>query len=156
MSDFLTKDQIFASSGRRYEIVEIDGGKVRIRSLTGAEWEDYENSLYHQVKRGDGALEVKLNNRHKRAKLAVLCVCDAGGQPVFGPADVIRLSGIDAGALDRIYEACMRINGADAEADKDADDFFGETPDGPSTTVSPSPSAAAPSPNSWPAPAPSS
>lgn len=150
-----SKDAIFARGARRYEVVKVpelgDDAEVRLQSLTGDEWEEYENSLYHQVKRRDGAVEVKINNRHKRAKLIARCVVDAAGQLVFDPQkDVLRLSNMDAGALDRIFEVCQTLSGQGADAEEEAEENFGEAPDGPSTTGSPSPSAAAPSTNSSP------
>lgn len=154
-----SKDAIFARGGRRYENVRVpelgEDAEVRVQSLTGDEWEEYENSLYHQVKRRDGRFEVKITNRHKRAKLIARSVVDETGALVFDPQkDVLRISNMDAGALDRIFEACERLSGQGAEAEEEAEENFGSTPDGPSTTGSPSPSGAAPSTNSSPEPQP--
>lgn len=151
------KDDIFARSGRKYEVVKVpelgNDAEVRVQSLTGKEWEDYENSLYQQVRRRDGQLELRLSNRNRRAKLVALCVVDGDGNLVFGPGDVIKLSSMNAGALDRIYEVAERLSGKDEQAIEEAEEDFDDAPSGPSTSASPSPSAS-PSMNSWPVPQP--
>lgn len=153
----LSKEEFFARGGRRYETVPVpelgEDAEVRVRSLTGDEWEEYEQSLSETKVRGN-KVEVKANNRHRRAKLLVMCVVDEDGQPIFDKRDVIRVSGMPAGALDRIYEVCERLCGQDSEAEERAEANFGETPDGRSTTGSPSPSAGAPAMNSSPEPLP--
>lgn len=158
MSLLTSKDDIFARDARKYEVVKVpelgDDAEVRVRSLTGAEWEEYENSLSQQIRRRDGSLEFRVNRRNRRAKLVAMCVVDEQGQLVFDPKrDVIRLSGMNAGALDRIYEVAERLSGKDEQAIEEAEEDFDGGPSGPSTSDSPSLSAS-PSTNSWPVPQP--
>jgi hypothetical protein len=153
-----SSDDIFARDARRYEVVKVPelgaDAEVRVRSLTGAEWEEYENSLSQQIRRRDGNLEFRVNRRNRRAKLVAMSVVDEQGQLVFDPKrDVVRLSGMNAGALDRIYEVAERLSGKDEQAIEEAEEDFDDAPSGPSTSDSPSLSAS-PSTNSWPVPQP--
>jgi hypothetical protein len=133
-------EDIFARDSRRYEVVDVpelgEDAQVRVRSLTGAEWEEYENSLSQQIRRRDGSLELRINRRNRRAKLVAVTVVDENGQLVFDPKkDVIRLSNMNAGALDRIYDVAERLSGKDSEAVQEAEEDFGETPSGDSITA---------------------
>lgn len=144
MSLLTSKDDIFARDGRRYEIVKVpelgEDAEVRVQSLTGAEWEEYENSLSQQIRRRDGTLEFRVNRRNRRAKLVAMCVVDEQGQLVFGQKDVVRLSTMNAGALDRIYEVAERLSGKDEQAIEEAEEDFDDAPSGPSISGSHSPS----------------
>lgn len=139
MTLLTTPDEIFSRDGRRYENVPVpelgEDAEVRVQSLTGAEWEEYENSLAQQVRGRNGSLELRLNRRNRRAKLVAMAVVNENGQLVFDPKrDVVRLSNMNAGALDRIYEAAERLSGKDSDAVEDAEEDFGDGPNGPSTT----------------------
>lgn len=158
MTLLTSSDDIFARDVRRYEVVPVPelgaDAEVRVRSLTGAEWEEYENSLSQQIRRRDGNLEFRVNRKNRRAKLVAMSVVNEQGQLVFDPKrDVIRLSGMNAGALDRIYEAAERLSGKDEQAIEEAEEDFDDAPSGPSTSDFPSLSAS-PSTNSWPVPQP--
>lgn len=158
MTLLTNSDEIFSRDGRTYEVVKVPelgaDAEVRVQSLTGTEWEEYENSMSQQVRRRDGNLEFRINRKNRRAKLVAMCVVNEQGQLVFDPKrDVIRLSGMNAGALDRIYEVAERLSGKDEQAIEEAEEDFDDAPSGPSISGSPSPSAS-PSMNSWPVPSP--
>jgi hypothetical protein len=143
--NLLSKDQILQADDRRYEIVSVPewGGDVRIRSLSGAERDQYEAGLTRQV----GNTQ-KIDARNARAKLVALSVCDENGQPVFDAKDVIGLGNKSSAALQRLFDAAMRLSGFTEDDMKELEEGFGEGPNGPSTSDSP-PTLATPLPNSW-------
>lgn len=120
----LSRDAILAVDDRDYDEVSIPewGGSVRIRSITGAQRDAYEQSLMQQ--RGNSR---QMNLRNARAKLIVLCAVDERGSPLFTEADVNALSRKNAKPLDRLFDACRKIAGlSDDDMDKLTEDF-GET-----------------------------
>lgn len=146
----LSRDQILAADDRKYEIVAVPewDGDVRMRSLSGAERDDFENGLMQQV----GGKQIT-NARNARAKLVSLCIVDEDGQPLFSKADVIKLGSKSSLAIQRLYDVACRMNGFTEDDMKELTEGFGEGPSGPSTSGSPSPSGS-PSASSSPAPAP--
>lgn len=150
----LSKDQIFGQDDRKYEIVQVPewgpDAEVRIRSLTGTERDEYEESLLSQR---NGKAKAVLRNY--RAKLVALCAVDENGAPLFEKADVLRLGNTNAAALDRLYAACERLSGLTEEDVEELTEGFGEAPGGASASGSPSPSGS-PSVSSSPAPTPAS
>jgi hypothetical protein len=146
----LSKDQILQADDRKTEDVPVPewGGTVRLRSLSGAERDEFENGIQQQV----GNKQV-INARNARAKLVALCAVDEQGQLLFSKADVIKLGSKSSLALQRVYDVACRMNGFTEDDMKDLTENFGEGRSEPSTSVSPLISAA-PSPNSWPVSAP--
>lgn len=128
----LSKDAILGADDRQYETVAVPewGGEVRLRSLSGSERDEYENSLVHQV----GNKQVT-NARNARAKLVALCAVDAAGVPLFEPRDVIKLGSKSSAALQRLFDAACRMNGFTDDDVKELEEGFGEGPLGPSTSV---------------------
>lgn len=118
----LTRDEILAVDDRSYEEVDCPewGGTVRLRSITGAERDAYEQSLIQQ--RGNSR---QMNLRNARAKLIVLCAVDEAGRRLFsGEADVNALSRKNAKPLDRLFDACRKIAGlSDDDVDRLTEDF---------------------------------
>lgn len=117
----LTRDEILAVDDRSYEEVDCPewGGTVRLRSITGAERDSYEQSLI--VQRGKSR---EMNLRNARAKLIVLCAVDEAGRRLFSEADVAALSKKNAKPLDRLFDACRKIAGlSDDDVDRLTEDF---------------------------------
>jgi hypothetical protein len=102
----LTKDQIFAVADASFEYVEVPewGGTVRVKALTGAERDSYEESLLT----GTGK-QTKVSMANARAKLAARCIVDEQGNRVFNDKEAIRLGQKSAAALDRVYEVGTRL-----------------------------------------------
>jgi hypothetical protein len=132
----LSADQILSADDRRYEIVPVPewGGEVRLRSLSGAERDEYEDSLVQQV----GNKQVT-NARNARAKLVALCAVDANGQPLFSKAQVIKLGSKSSAALQRLFDVACRMNGFTDEDVKELEGNSDGGPLGPPTSDSPSP-----------------
>jgi hypothetical protein len=123
MTTFLSKDQILGADDRRYEIVEVPewGGSIRLRSLTGAEITDWQSKNM----RGP-ANKQRINYRsHVVERLIALCAVDEHGAPLFDdPGDVLRLASKSAAAINRLNEACLRLNALTEDDQKEvAEDF---------------------------------
>ena len=76
---------------------------LTIRTLTATEKETLERSLQDFVKAGDRKTNI-------RAKIAVLCVVDDQGNPVFSDKDIEVLGKKSAHALTRIFDVVIKIN----------------------------------------------
>jgi hypothetical protein len=78
------------------------GGDVRIRSLSGAERDQFERDFGDRLKRP---------SPNVRAHLAALCLCDGAGERIFRDADVEALGELPGAALDRVFDAARRLSG---------------------------------------------
>lgn len=103
----LTREQILAAQDIRYDTVPVPewGGEARLRSMTGADRDEYEQWLISQ--RGP---DEKTNIRNLRARLVSLSIVDDAGQRLFSDADIEALGERSAAALDRVTEAASRLN----------------------------------------------
>ena len=82
------------------------GGTIHIRTMTGQErdtWEVYAQS------------QMQADSVNIRARLAAICICDETGKRLFTNADTVKLSEKSGAALDRVYEAAVRLNGLSGE-----------------------------------------
>ena len=115
--EFLSKEDILKQEDLVYEEVECPewGGKVRIKTMTGLERDNFEASLFE----GKTGSE-KANLRNLRAKLLSLCLVDKEGKRLFGDREVDALGAKSAKALDRLYDAAQKLNAIGA---KDVDDL---------------------------------
>lgn len=103
----LTREQILAAQDIRYDTVQVPewGGEVRLRSMTGADRDEYEQWLI--ANRGP---DDRANIRNLRARLVSLSIVDEAGQRLFSDADIEALGGRSSAALDRVAEAASRLN----------------------------------------------
>jgi hypothetical protein len=120
----LSKEQILAVDDLTYEDVEVPewGGTVRVRMLTGAERDKFEESV---MTRKGRQVDVKL--ALLRAKLVALTVVDEAGQRLFEERDVAALGQKSAVALNRVFEVAQRINGL---TEKDVNELTENLSDG--------------------------
>lgn len=104
---YLSKEQILAAQDVRFEDVETTlwGGKVRIRSMTGADRDAYEQWLMDNRTADD-----KANLRQLRARLCCLSIVDADGQRIFEDTDIEALSNKSAVVLENLADAIIRLN----------------------------------------------
>ena len=117
----LSRDAILAADDREYEVVPCPewGGEVRLRSLTGAERDAYEQSLVQT--RGKSR---EMNLRNARAKLVALCAVDESGNRLFSDQDVAALGRKNAKPLDRLFDVARRLSGLSADdVDRLTEDF---------------------------------
>ena len=118
---FLSRDAILDANDRAYETVSCPewGGDVRLRSITGAERDQYEQGLMQQ--RGK---DRQMNLRNARAKLIVMCAVDEAGKRLFTDQDVAALGRKSAKPLDRLFDACRKLAGlSDDDVDQLTEDF---------------------------------
>jgi ribosomal protein S21 len=111
---FLTKDQILAAADLPEEVVDVPewGGKVLIRGMTGAERDAFEESV--MVTRGNNR---ELNLRNFRAKLVARSIVDpVTKERMFSDNEIAELGKKSARALQRVFEAALRLNGMTAES----------------------------------------
>lgn len=108
MSKYLNRETILNANDIKTEEVNVPewGGAVLVKSLTGAEKDRYEQSIY-SVK--DGA-----NYNNIRSKLVALCICDEELKPVFQSADIDALGQKSAAALDRVFQAAQKLSALSA------------------------------------------
>lgn len=107
--EFLSKDQILQVSDLPEEEVDVPewGGKVLIRGLTGAERDAFEESV--MVTRGNSR---ELNLRNFRAKLVARSIVDPNTKErMFSDTEIHLLGQKSARALQRVFEAALRLNG---------------------------------------------
>lgn len=97
---------------RKYVEVPQWGGGVYVRTLTGAEKDEYDQSLF--VPDADG--KIKRDPSNFRAKLCSLCMVDENGKRLFSFEEARALGAKSAAALTAIYEAAQELNGMGKEA----------------------------------------
>ena len=104
----LTRDEILGASDIKTEDVHVPewGGTVRVKGLTAAQRDRFENASISQRGRS-----VDLNLANIRARLAAMSIVDETGATIFTDADIRALGDKSAAALDRVFEACSRLNG---------------------------------------------
>ena len=111
----LGRDAILAADDLSYEIVDVPewGGQVRVKSMTSAERDSYENSCL--VTEGKTS---RYSLADVRAKLCSRSIVDEKGNRLFTDAEIHILGGKSAAALDRVFAVASRLsklNKADIE-----------------------------------------
>lgn len=131
MGEYLTRAAILGMDDREYEDVPCPewGGTVRIRSLTAAEYEDWESEIIS----GRGAKkDVKLKGM--RFKLIQRCAVDEQGVLLFSESDLSQLNRKNAKPIDRLFGACQRLVGTTDEDLQELVQDFEETPNSSSNS----------------------
>lgn len=100
MKKKLDRETILALNDTPLEEVEIAewGGSVWVKKLSGTERDAWEIGNSRD------------NHQHLRARLAILCVCDESGKPMFKMTDLHALGTKSATAFDKIWEVASRVN----------------------------------------------
>src|SRR4051812_3187961 len=108
----LSRDAILGADDLKRETVPVPewGGTVCVRTMTGAERDDYEAETYRM--RGASADN---NLANLRARLCVRTICDESGQRLFTDQDIDALGKKSAAALDRCVEVALRLSKITAE-----------------------------------------
>ena len=115
----LSKDQILEANDLVSEEVQVPewGGSVKVRTMTGADRDAFEQSM---VSIGDdGSRRPEMSNM--RAKLVALTLVDDSGNLLFSAADMPMLAKKSAAALERVFDAAQRINGLGVKAEDAAE-----------------------------------
>jgi hypothetical protein len=106
------------------EVVEVPewGGSVNVRTLTGTERDEFEQSFVQQ----DGKSR---NLRNFRAKLCARAMVDDDGEPMFTAKDVDALGKKNGRALDRVFDVAQQLAGL---SEKDVDELVKNSESGQS------------------------
>jgi len=104
----LTRETILAVQDLPVKTVAVPewGGDVFVRSMTGAERDQYEQALM-MSRTPDG----KVNIANVRGRLVAFCSVDENGKRLFEDADIDALGAKSAIALDRVFAAASALNG---------------------------------------------
>ena len=108
----LGRDAILAAMDIRYEYVDTPewGGRVRVRSLTGSERDQYDAETYagQQAAKAQGRSGLLTDFRLRRVAKAIV---DDDGKRVFTDKDVAALGEKNAAVIDRIDDVVVRLSG---------------------------------------------
>lgn len=115
----LSKDQILEADDLKNEEVAVPewGGSVKVRTMTGADRDAFEQSMVRVD--ADGNRKPEMSNM--RAKLVALTIVDDAGNLLFSPAEIPMLARKSAAALERVFDAAQRINGLGVKAEDAAE-----------------------------------
>lgn len=104
----LTRAELLAqcSAALPWETVHVPewGGTIGVRVLSAAERDGFELAIAKA--RGAGR-----DVYNPRARLVVLCACDATGARLFTDADAEAIGAASGIAVERVFAVAMRING---------------------------------------------
>lgn len=112
----LTAEAILAADDLQPEAVHVPewGGPVYVRAMNAAERDEWD--LYLSARReAKAAGETDYIYRNARARLVVLCACDAEGNRLFGDDQAEALGRKSGRALERVFDTAWRKNGLGAE-----------------------------------------
>jgi hypothetical protein len=103
----LTRDQILKSNDIETITVPVPewGGEVLVKTMSGKERDDFEQSLFE----GQGK-DRKQNLKNLRAKLVSRTIVDESGKRLFTDSDIDLLGTKSASALDRVFEVSQKQN----------------------------------------------
>ena len=99
------------------------GQTLNVRTLTGAERDDFENAVQSAGKTKGG-----MDLRGLKIKLVLLTLCDEDGELLFDATDEIVLNSKSSKAIDRIFQVAQKLNGLTAE---DAEELLGNSDSAP-------------------------
>ena len=118
---FLSKEEIWGVQDTQIEEIWIEewNSYVRVKSLSAAERDAYENSLLQ----GKGAKK-EFNFANARAKLAARAVVDENGKRMFTDQEIQRLSQKSASALTKIWDKARELAGM---TDEDVEELLGNS-----------------------------
>ena len=100
----LSRDEILSKKGGKITELAVPewGGTVLLRVMTSRERDGFEAAT---LDKSGSARMVNI-----RARLAALSICDASGARLFNDAEIGLLGDLPAPAMDRIFDAAMRLN----------------------------------------------
>lgn len=120
--NILTKDQILQADDMRTQEVDVPewGGRVIVKTLSGNERDQFEESILSGAKR---------DFKGVRAKLVALSVVDENGKRLFTFEEANVLGEKSSRALDRVFGAAQRLSGF---TQKDMEELTENLPEGQS------------------------
>jgi len=123
----LDKAAILDAPDIEIEKVEVPewGGSVYIKSMTGAERDAFEESMF-RIKGGSR----EANYANLRARLLVRVICDKEGNRLFKDEDAPKLGKKNAKALDRLFSRASALSGIGTQDVEDMVKNSGTAPAG--------------------------
>ena len=117
----LSKDDIFKADDLPTKDIDIPewGGTLTIRTLTGAERDEWESAFVNQD---------KIDIRGLKSRLVQLTTMNGDGQQMFTKADLQKINGKSASVIDRIFQVSQRLSGLTKE---DAEEMVENSDAGP-------------------------
>lgn len=125
---YLTAQAILGSDDLTREEVPVPewGGVVLVRAATAGERDRFEMGA---------ALAAKNKTEQDfRASLVVRCLIDEAGDRVFTDRQIAQVSGKNGAVVDKLFDVIRRLSGMTQEANADAVESFGASPDGGSSS----------------------
>ncbi|MFD9064182.1 hypothetical protein ACFVZ3_21965 [Kitasatospora purpeofusca] len=106
----LSKEQIASAPDITYEDVPVPewGGEVRVRGLSGAEREAWEQSML--VAGPNGTRIQRPGATDNRARLLVRCIVGEDGELLYTEKDIKALNGKSGAVLDRLVDVAKRLS----------------------------------------------
>lgn len=103
----LNRDGLLALCKLATETVALEGGgSVILSSMTGADRDAFEQSLFVEDEAGGTR---RYNSANIRARLLVRCIVDETGKRMFGDDEADALGRVDAAVLDQLYDVAQRL-----------------------------------------------
>jgi hypothetical protein len=127
MAKLLSREAILNVVDIKTETVSVPewGGDVMVKGLTGAERNDFEQSMLSRKGK-----DVQMNMKNATAKLCALSMVDEEGKRLFSDADVEVLGNKSGAALSRVYAVASRLSGLSDSDMKELTEGFEENPNG--------------------------
>ncbi|MCX4686761.1 hypothetical protein OG401_21010 [Kitasatospora purpeofusca] len=131
----LSKDQILTAPDIQTEDVDVPewGGTVRLRGLSGAEREAWEQSML--VAGPNGTRIQRPGAVDTRARLLVRCIIDTDDELMFTDADIPALNAKAAAGLDRLVDVARRLSRLGKQEEAAAEGNSRAADSGSSTTA---------------------
>lgn len=104
---FLTNQDILQAKDIEYEVIEVWGGKLNMKGLTGKEQQDWQQDFLNF---GKGSTTISLKTNMK-ASLVVKSACDASGKRIFTDDQIPMLAAKSAKQLGIAYDVAARLSG---------------------------------------------
>ena len=117
----LSKDDIFKADDLPTKDMDIPewGGTLTIRTLTGAERDQFESAFVNHD---------QIDIRGLKARLIQLTVQNGDGQPMFTKADLQKINSKSASVIDRIFQVSQRLSGLTKEDTEELVENSGTAP----------------------------
>lgn len=98
---------------REYQLVDLTDvgleGAVKVRSLTGGEWSDYNAGLIETTFDGEGGQLAKLNREGQQAKLVCLGLCNEDESRMYQDDEIEKVEAFPAKVLQKLYLAIRAL-----------------------------------------------
>jgi len=113
----LNKDQILKADDLPFKDIAVPewGGDVRVSTMTAADRDAFEASIYET----DSAGKVNINRKNFRANLLSRAITDDKGLRLFTEKEIDLLGKKSAKAIQRLFDAAQDLNGI-SKAEQDA------------------------------------